>query len=367
MFAAWMVLGSGRVRGEDLRLNQIQVIGTHNSYHVAPAPAVMGIVALAGKERAAGLEYSHRPLREQLQHLGIRQIELDVFADPEGGRFASPYGRKVAATQGKDAGADPNAEGRLSKPGFKVLHVPDVDFLSTVPTFIDGLKQIRDWSRANPGHVPILILVELKDDAIPGLPTKPVKFDAKLLDAVDAEIRTVFKSGEVITPDQLRGDDETLSGAIRRRGWPPLAAVRGKIIFALDNEGSLRDQYLSGHPSLRNRMMLASVAENDPAAAWIKVNDAVKDFDRIQRLVRGGFLVRTRADADTREARRNDGSRRDKALASGAQFVSTDYPEPNPMFSPYQVRLPGNVVARRNPVNAPGNPKCGDVESGDAK
>jgi len=96
--------------------------------------------------------------------------------------------------------------------------------------------------------------------------------------------------------------------------------------------------------------MFASVAPENPAAAWFKINDPIKDFDRIQKLVREGFLVRTRADADTRQARTNDVAQRDKALASGAQFISTDYPEPDRRFSDYSVRFPDRQVARSNPV-----------------
>ena len=44
---------------------------------------------------------------------------------------------------------------------------------------------------------------------------------------------------------------------------------------------------------------------------------------RIIADVKAGFVVRTRADADTVEARTNDTKRRDAALASGAQYVST--------------------------------------------
>ena len=77
-------------------------------------------------------------------------------------------------------------------------------------------------------------------------------------------------------------------------------------MFGMDNEGAPRDLYLKGHPALQGRMLFVSVAETHPAAAWMKVNDPVGDFDRIQHLVRQGFLVRTRADADTKEARAND-------------------------------------------------------------
>ena len=64
--------------------------------------------------------------------------------------------------------------------------------------------------------------------------------------------------------------------------------------------------------------------------------------------------MRTRADADTMEARSGDTARRDAALASGAQFVSTDYPVPNPGFGTgYAVAIPGGMPGRCNPVNAP--------------
>ena len=67
-----------------------------------------------------------------------------------------------------------------------------------------------------------------------------------------------------------------------------------------------------------------------------------------------GYLVRTRADSDTVEARSGDTAPRDAAIASGAQYVSTDYPVENPAFGTgYVVRIPNGMPARCNPVNAP--------------
>jgi hypothetical protein len=50
----------------------------------------------------------------------------------------------------------------------------------------------------------------------------------------------------------------------------------------------------------------------------------------------------------------NDATQRERAFANGAQFISTDYPSPNPAFSDYQVRFDGGIVVRNKPVN--GNP-----------
>ena len=131
-------------------------------------------------------------------------------------------------------------------------------------------------------------------------------------------------------------------------------------MFALDNEGAVRDRYIEGHSALKDRVMFATVTPEHPAAAWFKVNDPINDFDKIQRLVKDGFLVRTRADADTRQARTGDITQRDKAFSSGAQYISTDYHEPDRRLSDYSVRFPGGHVARSNPVN--GDPAWSEID-----
>jgi hypothetical protein len=334
------------------RLNQMQVIGTHNSYKMAPHSELLKLLTLTTKRLAESIDYSHRTLPEQFGRLGIRQIELDVFRDPEGGLFAKPSSRTTLMNLGRDPGPDPNADGVLDKPGLKVLHVQDVDYATTAPTFRMALTQLRDWSSAAPGHVPILVLVELKDSSVTGLPTRPLPFDAKSIGEVDAEIDVVFPRSAIFAPDDLRGEFESLPDAISKRGWPELKAVRGKVLFALDNEGKLRDLYLEGSVNLSGRRMFVTApTEDHPAAAFFKINDPVRDFDKIRAAVRAGFIVRTRADSDTRQARTDDTAQRDKALASGAQFVSTDYPEPRAEWSPYRVRFADGVIARPNPVS----------------
>jgi hypothetical protein len=348
--APLLLIAMGAAPPDDVRLNQIQVIGSHNSYHVEPAPGVAAVIAGANPEAAESLQYTHPPLAEQFQERGIRQIELDVFADPEGGRFADPGIRKLAALTGKDVGPDPDPDGKLRKPGMKVLHVAGVDYRTTALTLIDALEQVRGWSKAHPRHVPIMILLELKTPDEPRL-APIVPFDAPMLAALEAEILSVFPRPEILTPDDVRGDFDTLPDAIRARGWPRLDDVRGRVVFALDNTDGARDVYLEGHRALAGRLMFASVAEDDPAAAWFKRNDPIGGNDEIRRLVAAGFLVRARADADTRQARDGSTAMRDAALASGAQFVSTDYPVADPRFTEYSARLPEGAVARSNPVS----------------
>jgi hypothetical protein len=122
------------------------------------------------------------------------------------------------------------------------------------------------------------------------------------------------------------------------------------VMFLLDNEGK-QSTYTAGHPNLEGRVLFANANPGDPDAAFIKRNDPFDD--EIPSLVADGYLVRTRADADTVESRTNNTAPRDAAIESSAQYVSTDYPVPNLDFSPYFVEIPGGYVARCNPVNAP--------------
>jgi hypothetical protein len=97
-------------------------------------------------------------------------------------------------------------------------------------------------------------------------------------------------------------------------------------------------------------------------AAFVEANDASEA--EIEALVRKGYLVRTRSDADTIAGRTNDTRRRDQVLASGAQMVSTDYPAFEPArWTGYSVALPGGLPVRCNPIVAPSTCVSADLEA----
>jgi hypothetical protein len=288
-------------------------------------------------------------LNEQLD-LGIRQLELDVWDDPEGGRWLHPPGalRKGYATPPWP----PAQAAQMAKPGFKVMHLADIDFRSNCVTFVSCLMVIRDWSAAHPQHVPIMILLNAKDSKLgPGSPPA-LKFDAAAFDRLDAEIRSVFTPKQLITPDEIQGSFATLRDAAHADHWPTLGQSRGRVLFVLDESDDKIAIYRGARKSLEGRALFATIKEESPAAGYITLNEPIADQARIHAAVAAGLLVRTRADADTFEARRNDTKRRDDAFASGAQFVSTDYFEPDPRFGPYRVRFDGGAIARCNPVRA---------------
>lgn len=334
-------------------MNQVQVLGSHNSYKQPIEPALMKLLLARDAARFEELDYSHLPLARQLD-LGLRKLEIDVVHDPEGGRYAAPRGLAILKERGLTA--EPyDAAGEMKRPGLKVLHVPDLDFRSHNATFIGALRELKRWSDAHPRHLPIVITMNAKDEGIAETDyVQPLPFDRAAFDAWDAEIRQVLPPARLITPDDVRGSHATLEEAVLAHDWPTLGRARGRFLFVLDETGAKQQTYLDGHPSLRGRVMFVNAREGRPEAAFRIVNDPVKDFRYIQHLVRSGYLVRTRADAETKEARRNDYARMDAAWASGAQYVSTDYYQPDPRFGTgFVVKLPGGKPGRWNPLLLP--------------
>jgi Phosphoinositide phospholipase C, Ca2+-dependent len=311
-----------------IRMNQIQVIGSHNSYHAGIAPSESRLFQEKNLKLYQAFEYRHRPLDQQL-NAGIRQIELDIYADSTGGHYAHPAGPTAVAAAGLPADPAFDPQGIMNKPGFKVMHVQDLDYRSTCQPLIACLEVVRTWSKAHPRHVPIYVLLETKQTDLPpqyhAIPTE--KFTSSTFDALDAEIRSVFSPGEMITPDQVRGKHKTLEEAVLQNQWPTLAKARGKVVFLMDQR-SVGTVYLDGHDSLRGRVIFTNAVPGQPDCAFTEQNDGTKET--IADLVRRGYLVRTRTDADTKEARTSETLRRDAALASGAQLLSTDYPASEP-------------------------------------
>ncbi len=311
--------GANRLDGK-LRTNQVQILATHNSYHIQQDAPI---------QSSPTTQYTHAPLDQQLD-LGVRGFEIDVVNAPDG--------------------------------SFPVVHTPVVDATSNCTPLAQCLQVIRTWSEAHPGHAPIFVLIEPKNDDVDFVIDPTLRrFDAAGVDRLDKTVRSSL-GRQLITPDSVRGKSKTLRSAVTGRGWPTLAKTRGKVLVALNTGGAIRSAFLQGHPSLQGRAMFVTADEQSPAAAVIKVDDP--DEARIQALVKQGFIVRTRADADLIEARNHDTSRRDIALRSGAQIVSTDFEVAVPAIGgDYVVQIPGGTPARCDPVNAPKNCRPSDVEN----
>jgi hypothetical protein len=292
--------------GATRRLDDLHWLGTHNSYHVRP-----------DREVTPGepADYAHPPIPVQLSKEGVRSLELDTWNAPD----------------------------------FPVFHSLIVDTGSTCPTLPDCFATIDRWLRAHPKSQPLALFVEGKVLPVNANPSVQAALDAAAaegqitswdaagFDRLDALVRRSFGK-RLITPDAVRGKRPTLRDAVVHDGWPEVSKSRGKVVVTLIGRPEELALYRQGAPSLEGRAMFANAPATDPAAAVISrdVPDAEAGIDR---LVRQHFIVKTRADVDGVQARANDHSRADAALASGAQIVVTDYPVPDPAIGPYSVTL----------------------------
>jgi hypothetical protein len=294
---------------EALKINQLQYIGTHNSYHIR--------VPGKSKREVPEWNYNHAPLDVQLDR-GVRSFELDLhYKDGE----------------------------------FEVFHVPLLDEGTTCRKLSDALATVRQWSDAHPRHVPISFLFELKKEG-PGLDQRIREVDAEGLDRLDQVLCAGFPAERRITPDDVRGEADTLRAAVTSKGWPTLAASRGKVFFILHDQEAKRELYTREHPSLKGRaMFVRSDDKREDAAVLILDNPR---SEAINRMAKMGYFIRTRADADLRGNLAERQARRDTAFAGGAHILSTDFPSGEAQAETgYVVEFSNAAQARVNPVNGP--------------
>ena len=90
-------------------------------------------------------------------------------------------------------------------------------------------------------------------------------------------------------PDDVRGTARTLPEALRQHGWPLLDAVRGKVLFGMNNEGRNRRNMFDGSSGLGRTDFFVSVPPTNPAAAWMERNDPIKDFLEIRKFGESRF------------------------------------------------------------------------------
>ena len=307
-FTAIILLASAAT-ASDLRMNDIQFIATHNSYHVSVTDLPKDHPNYRDKT-SPEWDYTHPPLDIQLDR-GIRGFELDVFYQEAG------Y--------------------------FLVQHVPMLDNGTSCDRFVDCLTAIRDWSLAHPTHVPIIAHIEVKDSRRSG-PGPILEVNRPELDIMEAEIRSVFEPEHLIEPDDIRGDYATVNEAITTDGWPLLDDMRGKVAIVLHNRGRHREEFLKGDPTITGRAMFNFAVPGEPDAAFlIRDNPTGKD---VPDLVRQGYIIRTRAGSPANPDRVR------AAFASGGHLVSTD----NPPGVPHEetgeiVAFEGGATVRCNPVS----------------
>ena len=196
-----------------LRIDQLQLKGSHNSYHRAPFFSL-----------SPTFRYNHAPLATQLEQQGVRHLEIDV-------RYA---------------------DGRL-----RVGHAPIIDGQTNCSDFNACIRQVRDWSQKHPRHLPVFIFVQPKEGGLIG-----ADLDGRL-ELLDHEISRVFARRQLLTPREVARGYSSLVSAVRELGWPTVENTRGKVAFVLFGAQRLVRKYARGRPALAGRLMFAAANHAD--------------------------------------------------------------------------------------------------------
>ncbi|WP_080558565.1 phosphatidylinositol-specific phospholipase C domain-containing protein [Zymomonas mobilis] len=201
---------------------------------------------------------------------------------------------------------------------MKIFYIRDVNIHSSCLTLRICLTQMKNWLESHPRHIPIFVMIEAKVQPLHlKLASNPAKtpnfskippFTDETYNEIDQTIVDVLGRNKVIIPDDVRGGYPNLEDAVFAGNWPTLGQARGKFIFFLTTATG-RDgvaAYLNGHPGLKGRMAFMDSEPGKPYAAFVLEDNALTQGNIIRNDVKKGYIVRTRADIDTYEAKKND-------------------------------------------------------------
>jgi hypothetical protein len=334
------VLGFSQV-DENLRLNQYKVLASHNSYKKNPDKKVIIFLSKFKKQLGASndpeqMDYGHIPLPQQFDEFNIRGIEIDVNYDPKGGLYRKRKVNKLICGLRQKV-KDP----LMKQPGFKVLHIADVDYETNYLTFKQVLTELKNWSNAHPNHTPIFVNIESKGFN-PGDESgflrflgfkRALRFGEQAFIDLDKEILEILSADIIFKPMDLKANFPTIKERLNEQGWPLLNDCLGKFIFILEGD----NQELYQQKSIDRPMFVYSQPNGDNTAFVVK-NDPIGHEQEIESLT-GKYIVRTRSDAGTLEARANDYTRFNAAVKSGAQIISTDYYKADSRIGTFQIKL----------------------------
>jgi hypothetical protein len=325
---------------DSIRLNDIRILASHNSYKKRPDERIVKFLQkferyLSNDLDPKRMDYGHLPLTEQFEDYEIRGIELDLYNDPRGGHFQKRRINRFIRGLKQTAN-----DSIMKQPGLKVLHIADIDYESNYRSFTEALLEIKAWSIKHTQHTPLFVNIEVKERS-PGnysrvlrfLGFKPaVEFDSAAYLKIDEAIVAIFEHDELLSPSLLRDTFATVNQRIQKIGWPKLNEVLGKTAFIFDGNGDEYARYS------KEKVAFSYGKPEDPETAFVIRNNAIGKEEEIEQLAKH-YIVRTRSDVETLQARENDYTLFDAAIRSDAQVISTDYYMPDTRLGSYFITL----------------------------
>ncbi|MFP4286932.1 MAG: Ca2+-dependent phosphoinositide-specific phospholipase C [Candidatus Izemoplasmataceae bacterium] len=294
---------------DELRLNEVQFIASHNSYKKNITRLGQLFVGLGENfDEARALRYHQPSLTTQLNR-GVRSFELDMVYR---------YNR------------------------FELIHVPLVDQSSNAPLLHRAFDEMLLWSQNNPNHFPVIILIEAKEDfAFLDPFIKPynddilLEFNALIIDSFEDKL---------LTPNDLLIDNRPLKTLLDEDGWPLVNDLLGKFIIVM-HPSAVNDSYLALDPSLKTLNAFVGNHTDEGFHTSFIVSNNPFETEKINGYIDQNLIVRTRLDSNL--------TLHDDALEavtlSGAQIVSTDFFPSHSLNNPFVAYLENTFTIIKNP------------------
>lgn len=280
-----------------IKFNELRYTATHNSYETPNLDEVKQLYANLS-ELTFGLisaktgDFSCPTLTDQLS-AGIYSLELDIEVSDQNGNIT-----------------------------FTCMHAPRIQMNTSCYNLELGMKEIKMWSDNNPGHLPITVIIEPKDFFIPmeNLKSLNITYAQQL----DSMLRRTLGS-TLFTPADMMRDYKSLGAMRRADDWCKVSDMLGKVLILM-HECNTTEKYIDLDESLKSQAMFPMLREGDlkrDCASFIILNDPERFLQIFDEAINTQkLIVRTTADSFGSISEK----RRELALNSGAQIVSTDYP-----------------------------------------
>lgn len=206
---------------EGMKLNELRYLATHNSYKQGVSRATglfydsAAFGAISGK-----YDYVFDDLTTQFNN-GIRSIEIDFFKNPTEDGFT-----------------------------IRILHNAIFERASSMLDLELALTEMKMWSDYNPGHLPVIVLVEPKTSGGQGL--KPMDTEAHVY---AGELLEKVLGDKLYTPEDMLGGYRDFAALRAANGYPEVRDVLGKFIFLHHRTGKDDWEFFAIDPALKKQKM----------------------------------------------------------------------------------------------------------------
>lgn len=288
---------------DGVKFNEVAYIATHNSYQLQSVPSYRKVyrdleTVTFGLINGDAPLYNSDTLTQQF-NLGIRSIELDIQTVKDGDNVS-----------------------------FVCSHSPLIDMTSSCYDFRLALEEVRMWSDANPRHLPITIIVEPKEIFL--LDSGMKFFNLNYANELDKLVKEVFGE-KLITPGEMMGEYSSLKEMREADGWMSLEDCAGRVAVYFHDTDGVTGKYIKQDETVKTQSMFPMLRYKDRDKSYSsvlivnKTGDIEKYADEL--VYQKNLIVRTMVDSYGS----HDEEKRITALESGAQVLSTDYPEKTDM------------------------------------